>query len=131
MKKDLENSITTTKIKHGGFRSGSGRKPKLQYEARELLNMAIDQRMPKILEKIDELVEKGDTTMIKLLIEQRFGRPSVPQIPQISEPTRISSEIFNNPKIQEAVAVVNREYKLLLYGKPMKDEDGTEVPWNV
>lgn len=69
--------------------------------------------------------------MIKLLIEQRFGRPSVPQTPQISEPARISSEIFNNPKIQEAVAVVNREYKLLLYGKPLKDEDGTEVPWQL
>jgi hypothetical protein len=99
MKKVLENSITTTKIKHGGFRAGSGRKPKLQYEARELLNMAIDQRMPKILEKIDELVEKGDTTMIKLLIEQRFGRPSVPETPKISQNVRISNNLFFNPKV--------------------------------
>jgi hypothetical protein len=129
MKKVLENSITTAKIKHGGFRAGSGRKPKLQYEARELLNMAIDERLPKMFEKIDDLIEKGDPTILKMLIEQRFGRPSVPETPRISQPKRIPSEIYNNPKVQEKVDALNRELKLALYGEPPKNEDGTVAPW--
>lgn len=129
MKKLLENLVITPKIKHGGYRSGSGRKPKLQYEARELLNMAIDQRIPKILEKIDDLIEKGDITVIKMLIEQRFGRPSVPETPKNSQPTRITSEIYNNPKVQEKVKELDRELKLALYGEPLKDADGAVVPW--
>jgi hypothetical protein len=131
MKKVLENSITTTKIKHGGFRAGSGRKPKLQYESRELLNMAIDQRMPKILEKIDDLIAKGDVTVIKMLIEQRFGRPVVPETPKISQDVRISNNLFFNPKIQEKVAEFNRELTLQLYGEPLKDDDGTTAPWQI
>jgi len=129
MKKVLENSITTTKIRHGGFRAGSGRKPKHQYEARELLNMAIDQRMPKILEKIDELVEKGDVTIIKHLLDQRFGRPSVPEAPKISQNVRISNNLFFNPKVQEKVAELNKELTLQLYGEPLKDDDGEIMPW--
>jgi hypothetical protein len=66
---------TAVKSKHGGARAGSGRKPRLQYEARELFCMAVDDRWELILAKLDEFIEKGDKEVLKMLIEQRIGRP--------------------------------------------------------
>lgn len=116
------------KIKRGGFRPGSGRKPKYQYEAREILNMAIDERMPKIFEKLDDLIEKGDPTILKMLIEQRYGRPTVPETPKISQKQQIN-QFFFDPAIRAKVLEVESELKKKLYGKPLVDDDGTVVPW--
>ena len=50
MNTEVENLKTIPISKHGGSRKNSGRKPKLKYEARELFNLAVDQRWPLILE---------------------------------------------------------------------------------
>ncbi len=66
---------TSEKSTWGGERDGSGRKPKLKFEARELFYMAIDERWDRILAKIDKYIERGDKDILKMLIEQRIGRP--------------------------------------------------------
>lgn len=67
---------TSDKSTWGGKRDGSGRKPKLKAEARELFYMAIDERWDKILSQIDRYIQRGDKDILKMLIEQRVGRPA-------------------------------------------------------
>lgn len=67
---------TAQQSRWGGERLGSGRKPKMKYEARELFYAAIDERWAKILKKIDHYITKGDKDILKMIIEQRIGRPS-------------------------------------------------------
>lgn len=65
---------TKTKAKHGGARPGSGRKPKLKGDARELFYMAVDKRWDLLIAKLDEFIENGDKDIIKMVIEQRIGK---------------------------------------------------------
>lgn len=65
---------TKLKSKHGGARPGSGRKPKLQYEARELFYNAVDDRWNTIIAKLDKLITKGDHHTLRWILEQRIGR---------------------------------------------------------
>jgi hypothetical protein len=62
------------KSKHGGAREGAGRKPKLQYEARELFYSAVDARWDTILAKLDKLITRGDFHALRWVLEQRIGR---------------------------------------------------------
>jgi len=68
---------TIGKSTWGGKRDGSGRKPKLRHEARELFYLAIDERWERILAKIDNYILRGDKDMVKFLIEQRIGKPGI------------------------------------------------------
>lgn len=87
---------TETKQKHGGARPGSGRKPKLQYEARESFYAYVDERQAIISEKLDALVQKGDFPALKWLMEQRIGKA-----PQSLDLTSLGQQI--NPP-SESVA---------------------------
>lgn len=67
---------TEQESKHGGARPGAGRKPKLQFEARELFYTAIDDRWEAIIAKLDKLIDRGDSGTIRWLLEQRVGKAS-------------------------------------------------------
>lgn len=60
----------------GGSRTGAGRKPKTEYESREIFKTAFD----KVIEpnKWEEIIqnawESKNWNMIKFLIEQRIGK---------------------------------------------------------
>jgi hypothetical protein len=88
--------------KRGGARPGAGRKPKLQHEARELFNAAIDERWDQILLKIDEWIAKGDKDILRLVIEQRIGRASQNIELKKTEQKHISMAIFFDPRVQQA-----------------------------
>lgn len=102
MDKQLEILKTRDISKHGGPRKNSGRKPKLNYEAREYFNLAVDKMWPNILEKISEYVEKGDKDVIKMLIEQRIGRPIVPVSLKKIESHQNTYNLFYNPEVRKA-----------------------------
>lgn len=73
--KILEKMKTVEKSKSwGGVRNGSGRKPRLQYESRELFNNAIDDEWENILEVLHSYIQKGDKEIIKWVVEQRIGK---------------------------------------------------------
>ena len=65
---------TDGESKHGGARVGAGRKPKLQYEARELFQSAVDERWGLIMGKLDKLITDGDFNTIRWILEQRIGK---------------------------------------------------------
>ncbi|MEI8339861.1 MAG: hypothetical protein WCF94_04350 [bacterium] len=73
-KNNFENLKTSIKSNWGGLRSGSGRKPRPQYEARELFNLVIDHEWERILKAVLTRVYKGDREMIKWVVEQRMGK---------------------------------------------------------
>ncbi len=65
----------TKRGKNGGYRPGSGRKPKIaDPTARELFNKAVDERWPLIMARLDEMIEKGDSATVLKIIEQRIGK---------------------------------------------------------
>lgn len=73
-KKILEKLKTEEKSSWGGVREGAGRKPRLQYEARELFNLAVDQEWEILTKMIRYYIRKGDKEMIKWVTEQRIGK---------------------------------------------------------
>jgi hypothetical protein len=97
--------------KRGGARPGAGRKPKLQYEARELFNAAIDERWPLIVQKLDEWIVKGDKDILRLVIEQRIGRASQSLAISKQDDTRPNINLFFQPGVQAAVRVFEDELK--------------------
>lgn len=75
MQKTLEKLKTNEKSNQwGGAREGSGRKPRLQYEARELFNLAIDEEWGVLNKLIRYYIRKGDKDIIKWVVEQRIGK---------------------------------------------------------
>src|SRR3989344_8374367 len=88
--------------KRGGARPGAGRKPKHQHEARAAFNLAIDMRWEKILEKLDAWIEQGDKDILRMIIEQRIGKPSQNLEVNKIEHKRISMAVFLDPRVQEA-----------------------------
>jgi hypothetical protein len=70
----LEISKTDRISSWGGVRVGAGRKPKLQYEARELFNSAVDLEWPYIMEMLLNYARKGDKDVLKWIVEQRIGK---------------------------------------------------------
>lgn len=115
MIKEVEILNTVKISSHGGSRKNSGRKPKLQYEARELFNLEVDKRWPKILEKIDELIQKGDKDVLKMLIDQRIGKPtSTVNMPKIEN---TQNNIFLRPEIMRATKQFDEVMKSLIYAE--------------
>ena len=116
MNKEVEILNKSKISSHGGHRKNSGRKPKMQHEARELFNLEVDKRWPAILEKIDELIEKGDKDIIKMLIDQRIGKPvSTLSIPKIEKAR--SYEFFLRPEIMNATKQFDEAIKSVIYSE--------------
>jgi hypothetical protein len=65
---------TEDKSTWGGSRNGSGRKPRLQYEAREAFYNAVDDEWENINKLLKYHIHRGDKEMLKWIIEQRIGR---------------------------------------------------------
>lgn len=107
----LENLKTEDISKHGGARPGAGRKPKLQFEARELFNNAIDDRWGRIMQKIDAHIEKGDKDILRLCVEQRIGKAGQSVSFKNEDSPRPAAELFFNPRIQIAVRVLENDLK--------------------
>lgn len=63
--KTLEKLNTPKESSWGGNREGSGRKPRLQYEVRELFNSAIDNEWEDIVNVIHSYVKNGDKEVVK------------------------------------------------------------------
>ena len=101
----MDNQLELTKIsRHGGARRGAGRKPKYALESRQLFNYEFDKNFPEILEKAVELALKGDKDMIKMLMEQRLGRPATSMTIQDSgkdKPKNVYN-LFFNPDVRKA-----------------------------
>jgi DNA polymerase elongation subunit (family B) len=72
--KKVENLKTEEKSNWGGLREGSGRKPKLQYEVREIFNKAIDDEWENIIKVLQYQIRRGDKDTMKWCIEQRIGK---------------------------------------------------------
>ncbi len=78
----LEKLKTKEKSSWGGARSGAGRKPRLQYEARELFYSAIDEEWENIIKVLQYHIRRGNKDVMKWAIEQRIGK--APQSVDIS-----------------------------------------------
>ena len=60
--------------KRGGFREGSGRKPKAdEIKLIEKLDKLIDK--DSVVKKLNELIEDGNFNALKLYFEYRYGKP--------------------------------------------------------
>ena len=60
--------------KRGGFREGSGRKPKAdEIKLIEKLDELIDK--DSVVKKLNELIEDGNFNALKLYFEYRYGKP--------------------------------------------------------
>jgi len=70
----FENLKNKDKSSWGGLREGSGRKPRLQYEVRELFNNVIDDEWDNIVKVLQYHIRKGDKDTMKWCLEQRIGR---------------------------------------------------------
>lgn len=105
METDIENLKTTAISRRGGARVGAGRKPKLQHEARELFNAAIDARWPLIMQKLDGLIEEGDKDVLKFIVEQRIGKATHNIAVKETNTTNVNYSLFYRPKVREAVRV--------------------------
>ena len=108
----LEMLKTEHKSTWGGSREGSGRKPRLQYEARELFNAVIDEEWVNITETLLNYVRKGDKEVLKWVIEQRIGRS--PQSIDISA----RSAVLNINEIPDA----ERTEKVMEIARRVSDE---------
>jgi len=110
---------TEQKSKHGGARAGAGRKPKLQYEARELFYSAVDARWDTILSKLDKLIARGDFHALRWVLEQRIGR--APQSVEM-DITANSEPVEMSPKIQELADTLVQLQKGYWHGKRLPDD---------
>lgn len=106
----IENLKTTPISKRGGARIGAGRKPRLQFEARELFNVAIDRNWGLIMEKAWEAVRNGDKDMLKFLIEQRIGKPAQFLDIQKKE-VQVHYTNFFKPEVREAIRILDDKIK--------------------
>lgn len=80
MESDTEPLIeilkTTAISKRGGARPGAGRKPKHNFEAREVFNSWADMNWPKMEKQLNRAVSSGNIDVIKWVVDQRIGKPS-------------------------------------------------------
>lgn len=75
----------------GGHRENSGRKPRLEFTARELFNNFFDENWDVIKGHLEKWIIKGDRFIIEKLIEQRIGK--APQ------PLKVSGEKEGEPVV--------------------------------
>ena len=114
--KELENLKKDKKSSWGGIREGSGRKPKLQYEARELFYNAIDDEWENIIKVLQYQIRKGDKEILKWTIEQRIGKaPQNLDINTKSAVLNISEPIKEGGRadIMEIARRISTELKIL------------------
>ena len=109
---------TEQKSKHGGAREGAGRKPRLQYEARELFCSAVDVRWDTILSKLDKLIASADFHTLRWVLEQRIGR--APQSVEMEITTQEKTE--PSPRIRELANQLNELHRGYWNGKPLPPE---------
>lgn len=106
----LENLKTDEISSHGGARNGAGRKPKLQYQARELFNMVVDKHWHSILDQLVKDALEGDKEAIKMVVEQRIGRPSQ-SLEVKKQEVKVNYTLFTRPEVREAVRVFEDKLK--------------------
>ena len=109
----LEKLKTKEKSSWGGVRPGSGRKPKLQYEARELFYSAIDEEWENIIKVLRYHVRRGNKDVMKWLIEQRIGK--APQSVDISSKNVVIdlTDTEGGREVREIAKRVSAELKVL------------------
>ena len=108
--KSIEILKTKPISKRGGARVGAGRKPKLQFEARELFNISVDKNWDMLMEKVWEAVKNGDKDMLKFVIEQKIGKPAQ-AINVHKREVQVHHNLFYKPKVMEAVKVFEDQIK--------------------
>ena len=112
----FENLKSEPQSNWGGSRPGAGRKPRLQYEVRDLFNFAIDEEWDNILKVVRYHVRKGDKDVTKWLIEQRIGKaPQTLDVTAKAAILSVTSEISDDSPIDimEIAKKVSAELKLL------------------
>jgi hypothetical protein len=103
---------TEQKSRHGGARIGAGRKPRLQYEARELFFSAVDARWDMILSKLNKLILRGDFHALRWVLEQRIGR--APQSMDITtQGEKIKAAEVNSERDQRDMEVFSKAAGML------------------
>ena len=65
---------TSNKSSWGGTRPGSGRKPKLKYETRELFYQKIDEQWDQLVNSLITKAIEGDKEILKWILDQRIGK---------------------------------------------------------
>lgn len=114
----LENMKTEPKSSWGGARPGAGRKPRLQYEAREQFNEIYDRYADKLVGSAIYHAAKGDKDMLRFLIDQRIGRAAqgVDMRSQSIVLNMDSSDAGDVIDVMEIAARVSQELKKLKTG---------------
>lgn len=107
----LENLKTDSKSNWGGFREGSGRKPKLQYEMRELFNTFVDEEWENVMKVLKYQILRGDKEVMKWVIEQRIGR--TPQMVGLSSGGSLTVESVSSDTKIDIDEIANRVSKEL------------------
>ena len=123
--KEFEILKTSTISKRGGARVGAGRKPKLQFEARELFNMEVDENWDLLMERVWDAVRNGDKDMIKFVLEQKIGKPSQ-SLDINKKETSVHHNLFYNPKIMEATRLYEEKIKNEIMKKATEKNDEEE-----
>lgn len=111
----IEILKTRTISKRGGVRAGAGRKPRKQHEARELFNSVVDARWQVLLGKVFEMAEAGDKDMLRLLVEQRIGKPTQSLAVKDDHSTRVNYNLFYQPEVRKAVRVFEDQLKQRMF----------------
>jgi hypothetical protein len=118
--KSLEKLKTEEKSNWGGARTGAGRKPKLQYEVRELFNLAIDDYWEDIIKVLHYHIRRGDKEVMKWVIEQRVGKaPQTLDVNARGAFLNVTDEVKstdNKIDIMEMAKRISAELKVLKTG---------------
>lgn len=105
----LEKLKTEKKSNWGGARTGAGRKPRLQYEARELFNLAIDEEWGILNKMVRYYIRKGDKDMIKWVVEQRIGKaPQTVDVNARGAFLNVSEPFVNEEKHSRLMEIAKR-----------------------
>jgi translation initiation factor IF-2 len=106
----------------GGFRVGSGRKPKLQYEAREEFNAWFDTNQTEIMDTLLRHIKRGNFQAMIYVLDQRFGKaPQTLESININKNLNVDvdvtkNEFFQKPEVKEKIKEIN----LMLKEEKMK-----------
>jgi hypothetical protein len=112
----LETLKTSKVSTWGGPREGSGRKPKLQYEVRELFNKRVDDEWENLMTSLFDQISKGDKELMKWMIEQRIGKaPQSMDLNAKGVVLNVNEEISdeNRIRVMEIAKRVSEELKKL------------------
>ena len=67
---------------HGGFRNGSGKKPKSHNEKMiEMLNKYVDE--PKAFQTLNELISEGNLRAVQIFLDRKYGQPTAHSVQDI------------------------------------------------